>query len=203
MASDTRERILVTTAEHFRRQGYNGTGIKQIVEDAKAPFGSVYHHFPGGKEQLGAEVIRTAGAMYGELLPAVFGPAPDLLTGARDFYRLAAQHLEESGWEDACPIATVALEVASTNEELRKATNEVFESWVAGATEMLEGEGLSPEAARRMAIAMVCALEGAFILARAGRTREPLHAAGDLIVAQLEAELAGAAPHRANGSDEE
>jgi AcrR family transcriptional regulator len=193
MATDTRDRIVITTAELFRRKGYNGTGIKQIVEEARAPFGSVYHHFPGGKEQLGAEVIRTAGAMYGQLMPAVFGPAPDVVTGAREFFRLAGVHLEESGWQDACPIATVALEVASANEPLREATRDVFDSWVDGATVMLAGEGLSHEAARRMAIVIVCALEGAFILARAGRTVEPLHAAGEVVAAQLEAELSAAA----------
>jgi AcrR family transcriptional regulator len=61
--STTRQRIVETTAELFRRQGYNATGIKRIVTDAKAPFGSIYHFFPGGKEQLGAEVIRASGAM--------------------------------------------------------------------------------------------------------------------------------------------
>ena len=57
MTSDTRTRILDTTADLFRRHGYTGTGMKQIVQAANAPFGSLYHHFPGGKEQLAAEVI--------------------------------------------------------------------------------------------------------------------------------------------------
>ena len=55
MAAGTRERILGVSAEIFRRQGYEGTGLKQIVTAAKVPFGSLYHFFPGGKEQLGAE----------------------------------------------------------------------------------------------------------------------------------------------------
>jgi AcrR family transcriptional regulator len=76
---DTRTRILDTGAELFRRQGYAATGIKQIVTAAQAPFGSIYHHFPGGKEQLGAEAIRVSGSMYELLVPAVFGPAPDVL----------------------------------------------------------------------------------------------------------------------------
>ena len=57
----TKDRILDTTAEHFRRYGYTGTGMKQIVAEAKAPFGSIYHFFPGGKEQLGREVILRSG----------------------------------------------------------------------------------------------------------------------------------------------
>src|SRR2546421_10890134 len=106
----TRERIVNASAELFRRQGYNGTGVKQIVAEAQAPFGSLYHFFPGGKEQLGAEVIRWSGGMYGLLLPGVFDPAPDLVTAVEDFFTGAAEHLRETGYADACPIATVALE---------------------------------------------------------------------------------------------
>lgn len=62
MAGATRERILQTGAELFRRQGFAGTGVKQIVAEASAPFGSIYHFFPGGKEQLGEEVIRSSGS---------------------------------------------------------------------------------------------------------------------------------------------
>src|SRR6478672_9345993 len=81
MAGTTRERIVESSAELFRRQGYNATAIKQIVASAGAPFGSLYHFFPGGKAELGAEVIRTSGAAYLQLLGAVAGPAPDVATG--------------------------------------------------------------------------------------------------------------------------
>ena len=77
----TRERIVDVSADLMRRQGYAATGVKQIVTAAQAPFGSLYHHFPGGKEQLGAEAIRASGALYEQLIPAVFDPAPDLPTG--------------------------------------------------------------------------------------------------------------------------
>lgn len=184
MASDTRDRILFTAAELFRRQGYHGTGLKEIVAAAKAPFGSVYHHFPGGKEQLGGEVIRAAGAMYALLLQAVMESQPDLVAGIREFFRLAGQHLQESGWQDACPIATVALEVASVNEPLREATREVFDSWIDVGTHFLTAHGLGAPTARLLAIGMIAALEGAFILARTGRTVEPLHAAGELVAAE-------------------
>ena len=54
----TKQRILYAAAELFRRRGYSGTGLKQISEESRAPFGSLYHHFPGGKEELGEDVIR-------------------------------------------------------------------------------------------------------------------------------------------------
>ena len=190
MATDTRERIVTAGAELFRRQGYTGTGVKQIVAEARAPFGSLYHFFPGGKEQLGAEVIRWSGAMYGLLLPAIFDPAPDLVSGVRTFFTLAGEHLEESGWADACPIATVALEVASTSEPLREATAEVFDSWILAATERFVAGGIARDEARELAITMFCALEGAFILARALRTAEPLHVAGEAVAERMQTALA-------------
>src|SRR5213079_2594864 len=97
------------------------TGVKQIVTAAQAPFGSLYHFFPGGKEQLGAEAIRTSGRLYELLIPVVFDPAPDLPTAVRAFFAGAAAHLVETDYEDACPIATVALEISSSSEIMREA----------------------------------------------------------------------------------
>ena len=67
-ADDTKDRIVNASAELFRRQGYTGTGLKQIAAEAEAPFGSIYHFFPGGKEQLGEEVIRVGGEFFRRLL---------------------------------------------------------------------------------------------------------------------------------------
>ena len=178
MATDTRERIINASAELFARQGYSGTGVKQIVAAAQAPFGSVYHHFPGGKEQIGAETIRHSGALYGLLIEAVIDPAPDLVTGIRDFFAGAGEHLRDSDYADACPIATVALEVASTSEPMRQATDEVFESWLAALAERLRAGGIAQERARELSLQILSLLEGAFILARASRSTEALEAAG-------------------------
>ena len=180
MPTKTKDRIVTTSAELFRRQGYTATGLKQIVAEASAPFGSIYHFFPGGKEQLGAETIRWSGAMYGALVPAIFDPAPDVVTAVRNFFAGAAEDLAASDYADACPIATVALEVSSSSEPLREACADVFESWLASATERLTDAGIAGPRARELAIAMVAALEGAFVLARALRSTEPLAVAGEL-----------------------
>jgi AcrR family transcriptional regulator len=174
----TRERIVTAGADLLRVKGYTGTGVKEIVTLAGAPFGSLYHHFPGGKEQLGEEVIRHSGALYGELVPLIFDAVPDVVTGVRAFFDGAAAHLRETDYADACPIATVALEVASTSEPLRQATADVFESWIVGLAPRFVATGLSEERARELAIAVLCGLEGAFVLARAMRETVALDVAG-------------------------
>src|ERR1700730_3134032 len=129
MASATKDRIVEHSAELFRRQGFTGTGVKQIVAEASAPFGSLYHFFPGGKEQLGAEVVRSSGAIYGQLIDEFFLAGADPVAAPREFLAAAAWTLKETDYADACPIATVALEVSSTNEPMREACAEVFKQW--------------------------------------------------------------------------
>jgi AcrR family transcriptional regulator len=187
--STTRQRIVDTSADLFRRQGYAATGVKQIVTEARAPFGSLYHFFPGGKEQLGAEAIRVSGAIYELLIPAVFDPAPDVVTGVRDFFDGAAEHLVETDYADACPIATVALEVSSSSETLREACAEVFESWIAAGTPRFQAAGIDEPTARELTISMLAALEGAFVFARALRSTEPLRVAGALAASAVQSAI--------------
>lgn len=189
MPAATKGRIVDAGAELFRRQGYNGTGLKQIVAAAEAPFGSLYHFFPGGKEQLGEEVIRSGGAMYYRLFEAFMNAAPDIVTGVETFFAGAAAALEATDYADACPIATIALEVASTNEPLRQATADVFESWISGAAGRFAGAGIAPAAARDLAISTIALLEGAFIFSRAMRTTEAMFATGTAAAAAVRAAL--------------
>jgi len=185
MAADTRDRILDATAEHFRRHGYTGTGLKQIVQQANAPFGSLYHFFPGGKEELGVAVLLRSGAMYRELFEMIFDAAADPATGFRDFFDGAAAVLEASDYADACPIATVTLEIASTSEPMRAASATVFESWLEACSSRLVAAGRSPAIARELALTFVMLLEGGFLLCRSLRSTEPMRVARDAALSLL------------------
>ena len=172
---DTRERIIQASADLLRRQGYAATGVKQIVAAAQAPFGSIYHFFPGGKEQLGAEAIRRSGNLYELLIPAVFDPAPDLISAVRAFFDGAAEHLRETDYADACPIATVALEISSTSEPMREACADVFESWIAAGLPRFTAAGLDEPVARELVIASVLRVAGELT---AAATERALHSGG-------------------------
>src|SRR2546430_6714759 len=169
----TRERILDVSADLFRRRGMAGTGIKQILRGADAPFGSLYHHFPGGRDELAAETIKRAGAQYAELVAGKLLAGPDLPTNIRDAFASAGQTLVDTDYADACPIETVALEVASTNEPLRLATAEVFDSWLSGLSALLEANGVSTAAARPLAHLILSALQGAFLFTPPPRSTAP------------------------------
>lgn len=191
MAS-TRDRIVTATAELFRRQGYNGTGLKAVTVAADAPFGSLYHHFPGGKEELAEEVIGSSGAAYGALFDLIYDEAATPADAISDFFDGAAIVLEETGYLDACPIGTVALEVASTNERLRQATDRVFRSWIDTASSRMQDAGLDDESAAALATTLVAAVEGGFMLSRAAKSAEPMRTTGRSMRRLVELALDGA-----------
>ncbi|MHB1538081.1 MAG: TetR/AcrR family transcriptional regulator [Solirubrobacteraceae bacterium] len=185
----TRERILDSSAELFRRQGYSGTGLKQILAAANAPFGSLYHFFPGGKEELGAESIRVSGRLYMQLFVEIAARETDVVSAVEAFFAGAAETLSETGYADACPIATVALEVASTSETLRIATAEAFEEWIVGASAFFEIAGIEPARARELSFTMLCLLEGAFLFSRSMRSTESLRVAAEAAARLVRAAL--------------
>ena len=189
-AVPTKQRILYASAELFRRRGYTGTGLKQISQASQAPFGSLYHHFPGGKEELGEDVIRQAGEFFRLLVVSVFDAEPDVVKGVRAVFDGAAETVRVTDFEDACPIAVIALEVASTNERLRRATAEVFDSWIVSATARFVAAGFAKRRAHELALALISALEGAFVLARAMRDTTALEVAGRTLADTVARELA-------------
>jgi AcrR family transcriptional regulator len=137
--------------------------------------------------------------MYGQLIELFYAPGIDPALATRRFFEGAADTVRDSDYADACPIATVALEVASTSEPLRKASAEVFESWLAAIDAHLVAAGLTKAQARKLSVSLFCLLEGAFMLARAGRDHTVVRSAGrtaaDLVRAAIESR---AAPARGN-----
>jgi len=189
--NETKDRLLSVSADLFRRQGLAATGIKQVLSQAGAPFSSLYHHFPGGKAELAANVIHMSGSRYQQLVESVWDDAPDVVSGVAAIFDGASKTLQATDYDVACPIATIALEVAGTNDELRRATSEVFESWIASGVRRLTAAGIHPEKARNLAMTLISLLEGAFILCQASRSTEAMVAAGDVASATVRSALSG------------
>ena len=155
----------------------------------RATIGSLYHFFPGGKEELASETLKASGAAYQALVEAVFDAVPDVVAGVRACFEGAAATLRATDYADACPIATVALEVASSDEQLRLVTAEIFESWLQSATSRLEAGGVDPLRARQLAAVLVAGLEGGFLLSRAAKDTTAIEAIGRTMAELVEAAL--------------
>lgn len=174
----TRTRLVESAAALFRRNGYAATGVKAVLADAAAPYGSLYHWFPGGKQELGVAAIQYGGERYRELIESVYPEEKGVVEATAASFVLAAKLLEESDFDYSCPIATIALEVASSDEPMRAAAAEAFESWLAVLEQRFTGAGMSTEVAREVAMQVFALMEGALLLARTTRSTKPMLSAG-------------------------
>jgi AcrR family transcriptional regulator len=181
----TDQKIVRAMAELLRVQGYAATGIQQLARAAGAPTGSIYHHFRGGKREVAAAALRESGAAYIQLLPMLLDRHDNLATGIEAAFAAAAEDMANTGWANMCPVATVAGEIADTEPELREVAADVIAFWVDTGTRYLEGRGLSEADARAVMYALLTALEGGFLLARAEHDVEPLLAAGRSVAAYV------------------
>ncbi len=184
MARSTRESILTAAAELMRHKGYAGVGMKDIAEASGAPIGSLYHHVRGGKVQIAREALVNAGAAYGLLIPTIVDEYTDLGAAVDGVFTQAAEDMAATGFANMCPVASVGAEVADTVEELRQAVQAIFDGWIDGGAAYFTGRGLDATRARDVTLALIGALEGGFLLARALRSTEPLLAAGRTLAPQ-------------------
>jgi TetR/AcrR family transcriptional repressor of lmrAB and yxaGH operons len=178
MAKDTRERMIETTAGLVHRQGFHGTSLHEILEKSGAPRGSLYYHFPGGKEQLVLEATRQGVARITQFLKEIFTEAPDAAEAVRTFIEAAAHELHDSGFVFGCPVAPIVLD-SPESSVLAETCREALEEWQRVLVEGLGSAGVERERAKPLATVIVCGLEGGLILARARRDIAPLDAVAE------------------------
>ena len=181
MTSSTRESILTAADELMSCRGYGAIAMKDIVAASGAPIGSLYHHFPGGKTQIAREAVVNAGTAYALLIVSIVNLHTDLDVAIEAVFNEAADDMAVTGFINICPVGSVAAEIADTVEPLREASADIFTGWIDGGTAYFVGRGLPDDMARELTLVIICALEGAFVLARTLRDTEPRRAAGRVL----------------------
>jgi len=174
---DTKSRMLETAAELVQRQGYASTGLNQILESSGAPKGSLYFHFPGGKEQLIALALEKSSESLSELLEQVLATAPTPELALEMITGYFGSQLESSQFTKGCPIATVALEQSATSDALHEVCSRTYARWQSAIAARLVREGQTAERAGELASFILSTIEGALLLCRAHRSVEPLRRA--------------------------
>ncbi|MEU3604950.1 TetR/AcrR family transcriptional regulator [Streptomyces sp. NPDC035033] len=178
MQTSTRDRIVVAAARLLQRQGYVGTGIKQIAQEAQATLGSVYHFFPGGKEAVAVAAIKHSGEEFATLLRESLDGEDDPAEAVTACARRLADELRESGWIDGCPVTAAALETLGTDSEIQRVCAAALNDWEGLVRDKLLRGGFPAQDARELAGTVISALEGAEVTAQVNRSQEPLLAAG-------------------------
>jgi TetR/AcrR family transcriptional regulator, lmrAB and yxaGH operons repressor len=161
----SRTALVDTAALLFRRQGYAATGVNQILETADVKAGSLYHHFPDGKQELAAAVVDSVGADIERRLRGFLESGlavADIVAGWID---LMASGLA-SDQRDGCPIEPIATESVNASPQVRAASARTFESWRRALADRLRADGWPDAGAEETALAVIALIEGALLLSR-------------------------------------
>lgn len=177
MAAETKSRMVDGAVRLLATQGLQGTSFADVLELTGAPRGSIYHHFPDGKDELLAAAVDLAGSRALDAVDQWAGRAPAEVTEA--FLGLWRALLERSGLRAGC--AVLAVTVSTGSPELLTHAASVFRSWRTRLAELLREGGLTDDDAAGFAATLVAASEGAVVVSRAEQSMEPF----ELVAGQL------------------
>ena len=180
----TKARLAESMLALIQTSGYSGTGLNAVIEHAAAPKGSIYFHFPDGKEGLGVAAVELAAQQFETLIAEAAGAAGGPAEAARAAIEALTTIVSESNFRLGCPVSVVTLEMSADSERLRQACATAFDSWITPTATFLEASGIAADEARPLATVVVSTIEGAIIVSRAMQSTQPLTAAGD-VVAEL------------------
>jgi AcrR family transcriptional regulator len=173
--------MVASAVDLLARRGLQATSLSEVLEQSGAPRGSVYHHFPDGKDQLIASALDLAGDRAIELLDRKAGaPAEEV---AAWFLHIWREVLIRSNFDAGC--AVLAVTVAADSPELRDHAAAIFRTWRHRLAELLEQGGLEPGDAARFAATLVASSEGAVALSRAEQSLEAFDLVAELLLEQV------------------
>jgi TetR/AcrR family transcriptional regulator, lmrAB and yxaGH operons repressor len=176
MTSDVKQRMIEKALVLLARKGLQRASFSEVLEASGAPRGSLYHHFPGGKDELVLAAMNEANRRALTALEALKGQPADKVAEA--FTSIWATVLTRSHLEAGC--AVVAVTLASESAVLRERAGEIFKAWRELLSRMLTEGGVSRGRSDGIAAGLIAACEGAVAIARAENSMKPFH----LVVAE-------------------
>jgi len=169
VTSDVRRRMVLSALYLIAERGVQGTSIADVLERSGAPRGSVYHHFPEGKDQLVGAAMDLAGDRALAVLDVVDGQPPKAVTTF--FLEIWRRVLVVSGFRAGCAVLAVTVATDSPGQLDHAAS--IFRAWRGRLAELYVTGGMEATAAARLATTLVAASEGAVVVSRAERSLEP------------------------------
>lgn len=182
MASETRHRMVVGTARLLAERGLQETSFSEVLQLTGAPRGSIYHHFPDGKDQLVASAIDLAGSNAIALIERSRGQSAENVTA--HFVGLWREVLVRSEFKAGCSV--LAVTIATDSSDLLDHAATVFRAWRERLADLLVEGGLTDRDAARFAAILIAGTEGAVVLSRAEQSMEPF----ELVAEQLSSQVA-------------
>ena len=164
-----REQMIRGAAELLATRGVQGTSFSDVLAHTGAPRGSIYHHFPGGKDELVRAAATSIGDGVAALLDAIdVGSPAEVVDAFVDGWRSV---LVSGGFEQGCAVAATCLG-SSDADEFRTLAGEIFESWQEALARAFVRSGTTVRHGHDVAAICLASVEGALVIGRAAHDDE-------------------------------
>ncbi|HEY4201186.1 MAG TPA: TetR/AcrR family transcriptional regulator [Devosiaceae bacterium] len=154
--------VVPLVAEVFRELGYEGASMSHITARTKLSKGSLYHFFPGGKEEMAAEIVAHIDEWF---VTEVFVPLESQEPRAALSHMWSAVDSYFRSGRRICLVGAFALD--ETRDRFATAIRSYFERWVAALRHALIRAGVEMQPAQALAEEVVVGIQGALTLTRA------------------------------------
>jgi TetR/AcrR family transcriptional repressor of lmrAB and yxaGH operons len=171
---NSKDKLIKTASRLFQLQGYHATGLNQITKESGAPKGSLYYHFPNGKEQLAIESVRLTANFVSEQIVEGLNKTQDPAKAIQNLIEDMAKQFQREARKGGIPIASVALETALISEPLREVCQSAYANFQALFTQKLVQAGFEESRAKDMGVVINSMIEGAFLISFTTGNVEPL-----------------------------
>jgi TetR/AcrR family transcriptional repressor of lmrAB and yxaGH operons len=180
MKQTSKEQMIEGALALLAKNGLQATSFSEVLALTKAPRGSIYHHFPGGKEELVAAALSLSEQKTLESIKGLSGDTPEKIT--EGFLGLWRYLLTTSNFTAGC--SAVAVTVATDSPMLLERTTSIFRSWQQQLSKQFVEAGLAKKEALDFATVLIASSEGAVVMARAEKSMEPFERVAEMLVSQ-------------------
>ena len=139
--------MLISAAEVLRERGAAGVTIDEVLARSGAPRGSVYYHFPEGRNQILTEALQYAGEALTEVIDEAAAKGGIYLV--RQFVEFWDDLLVESDFTAGCPVVAAAIGSADDDPQLTTVAGNIFRRWRDALTARVRERRLRRAAALR------------------------------------------------------
>ncbi|WP_121662096.1 TetR/AcrR family transcriptional regulator [Metabacillus litoralis] len=178
---DSKEKILEIASRLFQLQGYHATGLNQIIKESGLPKGSLYHHFPNGKEELAIEAVKYTSLYIEEKIKSFFENESNPIAAMQSFIIDTANQFRKPEDIKGIPIGLLACETALINEPLRLACMNAFHNWEQLIVNKFKEAGYEQELAEKAGILFNSLTGGGIMQSITNKDPRPLIAIAEAI----------------------
>ena len=174
MGMDTKSLIIDIASSLFQQKGYLGVGLNEILKACNISKGSLYHHFPNGKEELLIACLHSMDEAITTDIVDIFSRYQTTGEATKAMIEKLVADFDREGTITGHTISSIVSEMASLSEPVRNTCSDLYTKIQGIYFKKLVADGFSKESAQPISLMMTASIEGGMMLCLTQKTSNPL-----------------------------